>query len=67
MFHGCKKEDNVVSNFDESIKLVTLYADDSPLKTTSSVTLLEFTSVEHYEATITMLQNQLEQYLDEFL
>jgi len=60
---ACKKENDCENKLDKSIKLVTLSAGNSAK---SSVTLLEFSSVEHYEATITSLQNQLEQHLDNF-
>jgi len=66
---SCKKESEIVNNFDNTIKLVNLYPDNQteyPIKTTS-VTMLSFASVEHYEATITSLKNQLEQYLDAFV
>lgn len=44
------------------IRLVTL-TDGSK----TGVTLLEFSSVEHYEATIAMLETQMEQHEDAFL
>jgi len=50
------------TNNQGEIKLVTL-TDGSK----TSVTLLEFSSVEHYEATITSLETQMEQHEDAFL
>lgn len=44
------------------IRLVTL-TDGSK----TGITLLEFSSIEHYEATITMLETQMEQHEDAFL
>lgn len=62
---SCSKEklseQQPVSNESE-IKLVTLTHGSK-----TSVTLLDFSSIEHYEATITMLENQVEQHEDAFL
>lgn len=62
---SCSKEkfiEQQPTNNQGEIKLVTL-TDGSK----TSVTLLEFSSVEHYEATITSLEIQMEQHEDAFL
>lgn len=62
---SCSKEKSVEqqpTNYQGEIKLVTLTAGNK-----TGVTLLEFSSIEHYEATIAALETQMEQHEDAFL
>jgi hypothetical protein len=62
---SCSKENSTNQNKsinDNSIKLITL--NDSGK---TSITLLEFSNIEHYESTLANLESQLEQHQDDFL
>ncbi len=62
---SCSKDKAVEQQLNDNkneIRLVTL-TDGSK----TGVTLLEFSSIEHYEATIAMLETQMEQHEDAFL
>jgi hypothetical protein len=62
---SCTKEnqsEQSPTNHQDQIRLVTL---SDGFK--SGITMLEFSSIQHYEATIASLENQLEQHEDAFL